>query len=216
MPLQHSLRWAALIYVLALCDLISIESGLLVRHCLADIHIASEQYQHACGPISCLVALRSLGLSSSLDALRDDCNWQEGEGVRFSDMQNALQSYRGIDCESVRLNSQQLLALLLDSRTVVILATRRDSDRINHAVCAVSANKEENSIRICDYPELNQEIGIDEIGDTWDGAALVVRVSPLYRTLADFTLIFVPIAALIVSYCCFSSSQLVRAKKHAG
>jgi hypothetical protein len=151
--------------------------------------IEDEHYKDACGPIACLVALRSLGIEASLAEAVKKCDWEEGKFTPLKTMEAAIQSYRGIDAQLAKLSPQELSKLLTDDQTVVILATRKSSQEINHAVCAVAVENDGQAIRWIDYPELTQKKMIGEVTEVWDGPALVVRISPFYRALDKFALL---------------------------
>jgi len=160
--------------------------------------LEDEHYKTACGPIACLVALNTLGIKTSLDEMAKRCGWVQDEFLPLENLQKALRSYRGIDCQIVKLTPKQLTDLLKDNRTVVILATRKLTDEIDHAVCAVGVHDNDQVVHLIDYPELHQRKLIGEIADVWDGVAVVVRVSPFYRALGDFAVLFAPMILLII------------------
>lgn len=161
--------------------------------------IEDEQYKTACGPIACSVALRSLGVDASLDEVANKCRWEKDRFVPLDTLNRALQSYRGIDCQLAKLSPQELCELLRDDQTVVILATRKNSQAVDHSVCAVAVEDNGQTIRLIDYPELMQQKTLGEIADAWDGVALLVRVSPLYRAIDKFFgLFFTPMVGCIV------------------
>jgi AmiR/NasT family two-component response regulator len=89
-------------------------------------------------------------------------------------LQNALKSYHGINCQIAKLSPKELCQLLKDDQTVVILASRKNSDETDHAVCAVDVQENDQVIKLIDYPELTQHKLIAELTDAWDGVALVV------------------------------------------
>jgi len=165
------------------------------------------QYKTACGPIACVVALKTLGVETSLDEMAKRCGWVQDEFLPLENLQKALHSYRGIDCQIVKLTPKQLVGLLKDNQTVVILATRKLTDEIDHAVCAVGVQDNDQVIHLIDYPELHQRKLIGEIADVWDGTALVVRISPFYRALGDFAVCFAPMILLIIVILWFRSRK---------
>ncbi|MGL6196775.1 MAG: hypothetical protein ACRC2T_18340, partial [Thermoguttaceae bacterium] len=99
--------------------------------------LEDEQYKTACGPIACLVALQSLGVDTTLDEVAQKCGWERDEFLPLENLQTALRSYRGVDCQITKLTPTELCKLLKDDQTVVILALRKLTDTIDHAVCAV-------------------------------------------------------------------------------
>jgi ABC-type bacteriocin/lantibiotic exporter with double-glycine peptidase domain len=164
--------------------------------------IEDEQYKTACGVIACCVALRSLGVEAPLDELAEKCKWEKGSLIPLDAMAETVRTYRGIDCELAKLSPQELCEALEDDQTVVILATRRDSQAVDHAVCAVGVEDNGQTIRLIDYPDVRQQKTVAEIAEAWDGASLVVRVSPLYRAMDRFFGLFlVPIVACVVVVC---------------
>ncbi|MDR0603444.1 MAG: hypothetical protein LBG80_03970 [Bacteroidales bacterium] len=54
------------------------------------------------------------------------------------------------------------------------MASRKNSDETDHAVCAVDVQENDQVIKLIDYPELTQHKLIAELTDAWDGVALVV------------------------------------------
>jgi hypothetical protein len=160
--------------------------------------LEDEHYKTACGPIAGLVALQTLGIEISLDEMAKRCGWVQDEMLPLENLQTALQSCRGISCQIVQLTPKQLTDLLKDDQTVVILATRKRSEEIDHAVCAVGVRDNDQVIHLIDYPELHQRKLIGEIADSWDGVALVVRISPFYRALGDFAVCFAPMVLFII------------------
>ena len=172
--------------------------------------LEDEHYKTACGPIAGLVALHTLGLETSLSEIADRCQWKQDEMLPLESLQKALQSYHGVSCRIVKLTPKQLCDLLKDSQTVVILATRKRSEEIDHAVCAVSVRDNDQIIHLIDYPELHQRKLIGEIADVWDGVALVVRVSTFYRALGDFAVCFAPMVVFITFLLWFLSRRTTK------
>jgi len=165
--------------------------------------LEDEHYKTACGPIAAVLALHTLGVETSLDEMAERCGWVQGEFLPLDNLQKALRSYRGIDAQIIRLTPRQLTDLLMDSQTVVILATRKRTDEIDHAVCAIGVQDNDQVIHLIDYPELHQRKLIGEIADVWDGVALVVRISPFYRALGDFAVLFAPTILFIIVFLWF-------------
>lgn len=165
--------------------------------------LEDEQYKTACGPIAAVVALETLGVETSLDEMTKRCDWEQDKFLPLENLQAAIRSYHGIDCHAAQLSPKQLVELLKDDQTVVILALRKLTDDIDHAVCAVGVKDNDQVIHLIDYPELHRNKLIGEIADVWDGAALVVRVSPFYRALGDFALCFAPMVVVILGVLWF-------------
>ena len=165
--------------------------------------IEDEHYLTACGPIACFVALQTLGVETSLSEMVRRSNWQKGRLTPVEDLQNGLNSYRGISSQIAKLSPQQLCSLLQDDGTVVILATRKKTDDIDHAVCAVGIDENNQVIHVIDYPELHRNLLIGEVADRWDGAALVVRFSPFYRAMDKFGLVFTPLVLVVLGILWF-------------
>jgi hypothetical protein len=172
--------------------------------------LEDEHYKTACGPIAGVLALETLGIETSLPEIAERCNWVQDEMLPLENLQKALQSYHGVSCQIAKITPKQLCGLLKDNQTVVILATRKKSEEIDHAVCAVGVQDNDQVIHLIDYPELHQRKLIGEIADVWDGVALVVRVSTFYRALGDFALGFAPMAALIILILWFRSRKTVK------
>ncbi len=162
--------------------------------------LEDEQYKTACGPIAAVVALETLGVETSLPEMAKRCEWVQDQYLPLENLCNALKSYRGIDCQMAQLSPSQLVKLLEDDQTVVILALRKLTDEIDHAVCAVSVQENGQVIHMIDYPELHQRKLMAELADSWDGAALVVRVSPFYRACGDFAVCFAPLVVFLMGF----------------
>ena len=175
--------------------------------------LEDEHYRLACGPIAGLLALQTLGIETTLDEVAKRCGWEQDQMLPLENLQNALRSYHGVSCQMVLLTPKQLCDLLKDDQTVVILATRKRSEEIDHAVCAIGVQDNDQVIHLIDYPELHQRKLIGEIADVWDGAALVVRVSPFYRALGDFAVCFAPMVAFIMVVLWFRSRKTQKAIK---
>lgn len=159
--------------------------------------VVDEVYKDGCGPISCLVALRALGVASPLTEVAARCDWQEGEPVQFSKMEATLNSYSGIDCVSAKLKPSELVDLLHDRQTVVILAIAKNSNTINHAICSLDVT-ENDEIVLLDYPELIQVKSMSELVSNWDGASLIVRTGVLSRTIDNLLLYVAPCFAIVL------------------
>ncbi|MDR1964230.1 MAG: hypothetical protein LBQ50_10660, partial [Planctomycetaceae bacterium] len=121
----------------------------------------------------------------------------------LENLQKALKSYRGVDCQIAKLSPKELCQLLKDDQTVVILALRKNTDEIDHAVCAVGIQENDQVIKLIDYPELTQRKLVAEIADAWDGAALVVRITPFYRACGDFAVCFAPMTVVVIAILWF-------------
>jgi ABC-type bacteriocin/lantibiotic exporter with double-glycine peptidase domain len=160
--------------------------------------LEDEQYKTACGPIACRVALEALGIETTLDEIAKRCSWEQDKYLPLENLQNALKSYHGINCQIAKLSPKELCQLLKDDQTVVILALRKNTDEIDHAVCAVSVQENDQVIKLIDYPELTQRKLVAELADAWDGAALVVRITPFYRACGDFAVCFAPMVIVIM------------------
>ena len=173
--------------------------------------IPDEEYRLACGPIAGLIALESLGVATDLSEIASRCHWVKDKMLPLSDLCNGISSYPGIECKSAQLSPNDLSRLLTDDRTVVILALRKNSEEIDHAVCAVDVQENGQIIHLIDYPELHQKKLIGEIADKWDGAALVVRISPVRRALDDFSVCFAPLVLVLFGFAWFRTRK--RSKK---
>ena len=165
--------------------------------------LEDEHYKTACGPIVGFVALRTLGIETSLPEIANRCRWEQDKMLPLENLHVALRSYHGVSCQMMNLTPKQLCDLLKDHQTVVILALRKKTDEIDHAVCAVSIRDNGQVIHLIDYPELHQWKLIGEIADAWDGPALVVRISPFYRVLGNFALCFAPMVTVIMGVIWF-------------
>jgi hypothetical protein len=187
--------------VVVICSfLLLTHAALMMPRALGKLpFVANAHYRTACGPIACFAALRTLGVECSLDELVTKCDWEEGKLIPLSTLEAVIQSYRGIDGQLSQLSPQELCQLLRDDHTVVILATRGDSERVDHAVCAVDATDNDQGITLIDYPEMVQEQTMTELADAWDGAALVVRISPTYRAIEKFAVLFPPLVVCAVA-----------------
>ncbi|MDR0611064.1 MAG: hypothetical protein LBG58_13210 [Planctomycetaceae bacterium] len=165
--------------------------------------LEDEQYKTACGPIACCVALDTLGIETTLPEMAKRCSWEQDKYLPLENLQNALKSYHGIDCQIAKLSPKELCQLLKDDQTVVILALRKNTDETDHAVCAVDVQENDQVIKLIDYPELTQRKLLAELTDAWDGVALVVRITPFYRACGDFAVLFAPMVVVIISVLLF-------------
>lgn len=169
--------------------------------------LEDEQYKTACGPIACFIALQTLGVDTTLDETAQKCGWMQDEFLPLENLRDALRSYRGVDCQITKLTPTEHCKLLKDDQTVVILALRKLTDTIDHAVCAIGVQDNDQVVHLIDYPELHQRKLIGEIADQWDGPALVVRIAPLNRAFADFAVLFFPTSIFIVAVLWFRSRK---------
>jgi len=169
--------------------------------------LEDEQYKTACGPIAGFVALQTLGIETSLPEIANRCGWEQDKLLPLKNLQNAIRSYHGISCYMVQLTPKQLCDIVKDDQTVVILATRKRTEEIDHAVCAIGVQDNGQVIHLIDYPELHQRKLIGEIADVWDGPALIVRISPFYRALGDFAIYFAPMVAVIMGILWFRNRK---------
>lgn len=160
--------------------------------------LTDGEYLTACGPIACFVALESLGVKTSLSETVQRCNWKQDRLTPLESLQDGLNSYPGIRSQIAKLSPHQLCDLLHDEGTVVILATRKNTDHIDHAVCAVGTRDNNQVIHLIDYPELHRNLLLGEVVDQWDGAAIVVRFSPFYRAMNMLGLLFTPLVLAIL------------------
>jgi ABC-type bacteriocin/lantibiotic exporter with double-glycine peptidase domain len=165
--------------------------------------LEDEQYKTACGPIACVVALDTLGIETTLSEMAKRCGWEQDKYLPLENLQNALKSYHGIDCQIAKLSPKELCQLLKDDQTVVILALRKNTDETDHAVCAVDVQENDQVIKLIDYPELTQRKLVAELADAWDGVALVVRITPFYRACGDFAVLFAPMVVVIIAFLWF-------------
>ena len=198
----------AVIAILLLCSAVTFQTR--VTH--AQPTLEDIQYKTACGPIACFAALKTLGVETTLPEVVQKCEWKQDVFVPLTAMQSALKSYRGIDCQMVQLSPKELVGLLNDERTVVILAMRKTTDDVDHAVCAVGTEQNGQVVKMIDYPELVRRQLIGELADKWDGAALVVRISPLHRACEDFALWFGPFVAAFLCFAWFRNRRNTGAK----
>ena len=164
--------------------------------------VTDKIYKDACGPIACVVALRSLGVECSLSQVCHQCEWGEGRSVSFANMKQTLDSYRGVECFATRLKPRELIDLLSRRQTVVILAMSTGADEINHAVCATGVN-ENDEVKFVDYPELLKVRPLGDIVPDWDGTALVVQHSPMSRTISNVVLYVLPCLSVLLIYSAY-------------
>ena len=176
--------------------------------------IPDEEYRLACGPIAGLVALESLGVATDLPEIATRCHWVKDKMLPLTDLCGGLSSYPGIECKSVQISPNDLCRLLKDNRTAVILALRKNGEEIDHAVCAVDVQENGQVVHLIDYPELHQKKLIGEIADKWDGAALVVRISPIRRALDDVAVCFAPLALILIGVAWFRSRRRNKKTTH--
>jgi ABC-type bacteriocin/lantibiotic exporter with double-glycine peptidase domain len=165
--------------------------------------LEDEQYKTACGPIACRLALKTLGIETTLQEIAKRCQWEQDKYLPLENLQTALRSYHGVDCQIAKISPKELCQLLKEDQTVVILALRKNTDETDHAVCAVGVQENDQVIQLIDYPELTQRKLLAELADAWDGVALVVRITPFYRACGDFCVCFFPMVVVIIAVLWF-------------
>ena len=122
-----------------------------------------------------------------------------------------LNLHDDVTCRPAVLSPTQLKQTLSHGQ-VVILAVRKGSDEINHAVCAVSESA--NGVTLIDYPDLTSFRTYESLGESWDGTALIVgRASAaIQRREATWPWLLLPTAACAVGVA--GAVQHWRSRKH--
>jgi hypothetical protein len=160
--------------------------------------LTDDGCQTACGPITCFVAARSLGVDVSLDAMIQKCDWKQGQ---LTTLQRIQETLAGLENEIVsvpaRVSPKELQEYLQSGNYVAVLPVRKRSEEVNHAICAVGL--EDDKIIAIDYPELTERYTLDELADIWDGPALLVSRSSQGWAVRNLHWLVLPIlAALLV------------------
>ena len=148
--------------------------------------------QDPCGPVCCYVALkcvRHLDGKTFWD-IADDLGWDNGQRVSFTKIADYLNSRRGVVAKLVRTTPVDLRRILVSGDSVAIIAVRRESNQVNHAVCLIGSN--DIGFAAVEYPALNYALPDDVLSKFWDGEAIVVT------RRSGFSVGYV-IAALVVS-----------------
>ncbi len=161
---------------------------------VTDAGVFDDRYATACGPIACYVALQELGLVVTLETLVADCKWTEGGTVGLHDLWRVLRDVPDIVADPVRLTPNELRTWLSETEGVAILAIRKHTSEIDHAVAAVGAVDE--GIVVVDYPELAATQSLSVVANDWDGAAILVRRAAEHRT---YTISAMPITTILLA-----------------
>ncbi len=133
--------------------------------------LRDEGVSTACGPIACFVAARALGAEVTLDGMIESCQWTEGRLVSLNRLCQVLRQTESVQAEAVRMSPIQLRDTLRGRHCAVILAVRKSTSEVDHAVVAVSAD--DLGVTILDYPGLNEYWDLDELATRWDGVAIL-------------------------------------------
>lgn len=139
----------------------------------ADAGVFDDRYAKACGPIACYIAVRELGQDVTLEELIKDCNWSEGSTVGLHELWHVMRDVPGLAAKPVRLTPTELYTWLSETRGIAILATRKYTSEIDHAVAAIGTAN--GGIEFIDYPELAEIKSLSALADDWDGAAILVK-----------------------------------------
>lgn len=134
--------------------------------------LIDESARTACGPIGCYVAARALGVDVALETCIDRCGWSPGRRVSLAAIVDAIDETPHLRSQAARMNPGELHELLQGEKCAVILAVRSDGEAIDHVIVAIGATEE--NVTVIDYPQLGDQITLDELADRWDGAAIVV------------------------------------------
>jgi len=132
-------------------------------------------YRYACGPIAVWSGLRFLDIDIEFETVIEKTGWKSGQPVSLDALRQAVDSVRGVSCSAVRATPEAVVRSLQQG-SVVILPIRKDSEDINHAVCAVRAvtTGDLPAIQCIDYPELVQIVTLTDLQKVWDGQALII------------------------------------------
>jgi hypothetical protein len=163
-----------------------------------ESYLRDGAYLTACGPIACYVALRAIGVDSSLKAMAEACRWKKGELTTLEAMHQAILRTGEASSVPTQLPLDRLAALIGDGRNVAILPIRKGGEEINHAVCAVRARPGE--FFVIDYPELGQWKSAAELANIWDGDLLLVSRKPAGSFWRENSWFFLPTAAVLGSF----------------
>jgi hypothetical protein len=162
--------------------------------------LSDDGCQTACGPIACFVASRWMGANVSLSTTIKQCGWQPGQLTTIERMHRTITETSGLTSIPAKLSPRQLEAYLTSGYYVAILAVRKKSDSIDHAICAVAVDH--NKIVTIDYPEMRQLYTIDQLADIWDGHVLLVSQPFYLRFIYNVGRLTLPVLAL-----CFLATE---------
>jgi len=135
--------------------------------------LSDYEFASGCGPIASFVALKSLGFSTSLDETAKMCNWKPGKRTTLAEIESGLNTFREIHVSAGHTSPERLVSALSTGKRVAILATRENSEEVNHAMCAVEVQA--GKIRFIDYPNLDRNVSVEELPAIWDGAVLIIE-----------------------------------------
>lgn len=189
------------------CALVFAISTGIVNTCWA------ESLQNSCGPQSCLIALKYLGIPASFEDVAKKCAWTDGDLTDFQQLRGALEQYPGVSCVGVHISESELERLLANQQMVAILGVRRDSVVINHAICAIGF---ENGEFIChDGLDAGIRISPAELQKEWTGEALLVAVATEYSALQLVRNIVATVPWSLLGIICFGLAIFWRLGKPA-
>jgi ABC-type bacteriocin/lantibiotic exporter with double-glycine peptidase domain len=140
-------------------------------------HVNDFQYNKACGPIACFIAMRYYDYNVSLEQVAMTCSWKTGEPTTLKQIRDTIQSY-GLRCEARRFSPDRLYEYLEGRNGIAVLPIRKFGEEIDHVVVALCAGN--HYITTIDYPELIQDTYLDQFTDKWDGQVLLVSPKKYY------------------------------------
>lgn len=166
------------------------------------------EYRTACGPIAVFCALTALNIDTTLHDTVVACDWSPGNFTTVAQMTAALGLHSEIRSESATLSPDDLSQLLSEAEAAAILITRKNSEDLNHAVCAVRS--QDGHFFVLDYPELTDWVPIEELAEIWDGNALIVTRDheAWYRSIAVCT------GGIAIGLLCLASARTIRQKRN--
>ena len=139
------------------------------------IEPGDKYYSTACGPIALYVSLLFLDIPIELEEAVTLCDWKQGQLTSLETIVQALSTFEEIKTESVVISIDELYDYLAHDNQLAILATKKKSENVNHAVAALHAQGD--AITLLDYPDLLVEGNREELQKIWDGLAILIKLS---------------------------------------
>lgn len=160
------------------------------------------EYRNACGPISVWIAITSLEGESApnLGQVVEEIRWEDGKLTSVQELVSFLKTRERLSCDAVRIGPDELMAWLRDD-CVAILLVRKNSETVNHAVCAFRGSS--GDILIYSYPELLRRISMSALVQIWDGDAVLVRAKPSFSFLIVSLCVIPSVVILWIMSKCF-------------
>lgn len=148
-----------------------------------------------CGPLSCYVALKYLGIECTLEDITESCRYDNAP-VEISAIYKTLKSYPAITCSIRDCDPQEIKKYLSIPGSVLLLVfNAKNKDDINHIVVLLSKDKE---YILVDYPNVIHNYNLANLPGTIAAKCIVARRSNGSLDYIDGRQISVMIAGLLI------------------